>query len=171
MQAHRALLAFVSLTAGCAAMQRTWQFHATPVATSPVRVELADAQITQKTAFVTLGVTNVSSAPITLEAKTFELTLPDGAMFVGKTSFLGRKLKEAKGMLASIGMMDEEEAPKLEPDATVSIKLAFRQYGRDFRRHPKLRVDLAALQVDGKPLPNAVLVLEAPPEAPMGENI
>lgn len=159
------------LLTGCAAMKRTWQFDAPAVSGAAVQVSLKEANVTQKTAFVTFSVRNISSQPITVEAGTFSLRLPDGTEVSGKTALLDRGYEGAVGLLAKTGWVDEPKKPSLAPGKEMEVALAFRQYGHDLRRHPTLSVALDALLLNGKPAQLPPLLLHAPAGAPMGEDI
>jgi hypothetical protein len=161
----------VLLLTGCAAMKRTWQFSAPAVSGPAVQVGLRQADVTQKTAFVTFWVRNISSQPVTVEAGTFSLRLPDGTEVSGKTALFDRGYDGAVGLLAQAGWVDEPKKPSLAPGKEMEVALAFRQYGRDLRRHPTLSVALDALLVNGQPAQLPPLLLHAPAEAPMGEDI
>jgi len=156
---------------GCAAMKRTWQFSAPAVSGAALQVGLKQADVTQKTAFVTFWVRNVSSQPVTIEAGTFSLRLPDGTEVSGKTALFDRGYDGAVGLLAHTGWVDAPKKPSLAPGEAMDVALAFRQYGRDLRRHPTLSVALDALVVNGQPAQLPPLLLQAPAGAPMGEDI
>jgi len=166
-----ALVAGALIATGCAAMKRTWEFQAVPVASPQLQVTPGRIGVAQKSAYVSFRVRNVSAAPAVVEAGTFVLRLPDGTAVTGKTSFLTRGYEGARGLLARVGWADGKSTPPLPPGAEVEIALNFRQYGRDLRRHPTLTVALDGLLVDGKPAALPPLVLTAPPGAPMGEGI
>lgn len=166
-----ALAAGVLLVTGCAAMKRTWEFQAVPVASPQVQVTPGRIGVAQKSAYVSFRVRNMSAVPAVIEAGTFVLRLPDGTAVIGKTSFLSRGYEGARGLLTRVGWADAKSTPALPPGGEVEIALNFRQYGRDLRRHPTLTVALDGLLVDGKPAALPPLVLTAPPGAPMGEDI
>ena len=166
-----ALIAGALIATGCAAMKRTWEFQAVPVASPQLQVTPGRIGVAQKSAYVSFRVRNVSAAPVVVEAGTFVLRLPDGAGVTGKTSFLTRGYEGARGLLARVGWAEGKSTPPLAPGAEVEIALNFRQYGRDLRRHPTLTVALDGLLVDGKPAALPPLVLTAPPDAPLGEGI
>ena len=159
------------LLTGCAAMKRSWQFSAPAVSGAAVQVGLKQADVTQKTAFVTFWVKNISPQPVTVEAGTFSLRFPDGTEVSGKTALLDRGYDGAVGLLSHTGWVDAPKTPSLAPGQTLEVALAFRQYGRDLRRHPTLSVALEALSVNGQPAQLPPLLLHAPAEAPMGEDI
>jgi len=156
---------------GCAAMKRTWVFQAQPVAAEPVRVVLKQADITQKTAFVSFTVENTSQRAVQIEVGTFTLTLPDGTSVSGKTALFDRGYEGARGLLEQVGWIDKQAKPGLLPGKSLEVALAFRQYGRDLRRHPTLSVALDALSIDGHAAKLPPLVLTPPPGAPLGEDI
>ncbi|MEA2699714.1 MAG: hypothetical protein QOI66_3985 [Myxococcales bacterium] len=159
------------LTAGCAAMKRTWQFNAAPVASERLEVLPQRADVALKSATIRFTVRNKSSAPLTIDADTFTLRLPDGTTVVGKTNFFGRAYDQTRGLLERVGWMNGRDKPALAPGASLDIAVAFRQYGRDLRRQPTLTVALDGLHVDGRPAELPPLVLVAPPGAPIGEDI
>ena len=159
------------LTAGCAAMTRTWQFNAAPVTSERLEVMPQRADVALKSVTVRFTIRNKSSAPLAIDADTFTLRLPDGTVVVGKTSFFGRAYDQTRGLLERVGLMNGRDRPALAPGATVEIAVAFRQYGRDLRRQPTLTVALDGLHVDGRPAELPPLVLVAPPGAPIGEDI
>jgi hypothetical protein len=161
----------VAVLAGCAAMKRTWHFQAAPVANAQVQVTPGTIGVAQKSVFVSFTVRNTSPAPATIEARAFVLRLPDGTTVAGNTSFITRSYDTARGLLARVGWADGKATPAVPPGGEVEIALNFRQYGRDLRRHPTLIVALDGLLVDGQPAALPPLVLTAPPEAPMGEDI
>src|SRR6185369_8409200 len=136
-----------------------------------VQVTAARIGVAQKSAYVSFLVRNTSSAPGVIEAGTFTLRLPDGTTIAGHTSFIGRGYEGARGLLERAGVVDAKGKSAVAPGASVEIALGFRQYGRDLRRQPTLTVALDGLLVDGRPVALPPLVLVAPPEAPMGEDI
>jgi hypothetical protein len=161
----------LTLTAGCAAMQRTWQFNAGPVASERLEVVPQRADVGLSSATIRFTVRNRSSAPLTIDADAFTLRLPDGTIVIGTTSFFGRVYDQTRGLLERVGWMNGREKPALAPGASLNIAVAFRQYGRDLRRQPTLTVALDGLRVDGRPSELPPLVLVAPPGAPIGEDI
>jgi hypothetical protein len=166
-----ALAAVALVAAGCAAMKRTWHFQAAPVASAQVLVTPGRIGVAQKSAYVSFRVRNTSAVPAVVEAGTFVMRLPDGTAVTGHTSFLTRGYEGARGLLVRVGWADAQGRPAVPPGGEVEIALNFRQYGRDLRRHPRLTIALDGLVVDGKPAALPPLVLTAPPEAPMGEDI
>ena len=158
------------IATGCAAMKRTWHFQAVPVASAQVQVTPGVIGVAQKSAYVSFKVKNVSAVPAVVEAGTFVLAFPTAPP---------SSEKRASSPVATTGHAAcsrawagrTETTPPLAPGAEVEIALNFRQYGRDSRRHPTLTVALDGLLVDGKPAALPPLVLTAPPDAPMGEDI
>jgi len=156
---------------GCAAMKRTWVFHAPTVAGPRVDVTPNRLEVAQKSAYVSFWVRNVSAAPVVVEAGGFTMRLPDGTAIVGKTNFFNRHVDGAWSALARTGLVAEKGKPALPPGASVEIALQFRQYGRDLRRQASLTVALDGLRVDGQPAALPPLIMSPPPEAPQGEDI
>jgi hypothetical protein len=152
----------------CAAMVRTWDLSAQPsYVESPVlRVAVSQAKVKQKDLYLTLRLRNLSKSSRRVHVGAVTMTLPDGERVVGKTSLVGR----VRGALASLGLGRRSDEP-LAADATVEVEVTFRQHRRDLRRHPRLTIDLSAVEVDGQPLATAPLVLVPPPRAPIGEQI
>jgi len=166
-----AALSMVVALAGCAAMKRTWVFHAAPVVGERVDVTPNRLEVAQKSAYVSFWIRNRSAAPVVIEPGSFTLRLPDGTTVAGKTNFFNRHVDGAWSALAWTGLVEQKGKPALPPGASVEVALQFRQYGRDLRRQPSLTVTLDGLRVDGQPVALPPLVLTAPPEAPMGEDI
>ncbi len=151
-------------------IQRTWDFSAEAVAGPRVRVQVIEAKITQKDAWVTLRVFNQMTTAARVEFATFVLSYPDGDTVEGYLSYgekLGKTLAHAEQTLRR----EEQEEPLVAPGAHVDIQLDFHQYGRDLRRHETLTIDLAGVIIDGVSAQLPSLVLRAPPEAPIGEHI
>jgi hypothetical protein len=156
---------------GCSAMVRTWSFSAAPVDSPQLRVELAEAKVKQKDAYLRLKLHNRSSAPQTIQVGALTMTLPDGHRVTGKTSLVGRVNTGAKNLLSKWGIGSRAPEPRLAPGASMELSLAFRQHRRDLRRHPRLTVDLTGITVDGRPARLAPLMLRQPEGAPVGEQI
>jgi len=156
---------------GCAAMVRTWSFHADPVQGPRLEVAVTRANVKQKDAYVTLRIKNRTSSPLRVELATFTLRLPDGEPVLGKTGLMGRAARGARGVLGKLGIAGKTEEPGLAPGAALEARLSFRQNRRDLRRHPRLTIDLSAIRVEGQPARLPQLVLTAPDNAPMGEHI
>jgi hypothetical protein len=165
------LLVTACLTAtGCAAMQRSWIFSAPGVQGSQIQVTTSEAYVTQKDVWLTIRVENTSSSPVDLAFETFVLTLPDGEEVLGYVSYMDRQMQALENVLDRARRKETEEPP-VQPGRSVQIQLNFHQYGRDLRRLPILRIDMAGLLVDGASSDLPALVLEAPAKAPMGEDI
>ncbi len=150
----------------CAAMKRTWAFSQPDVAGPALKVQATESLVTQKDVWLQIDVQNVSDQPLDIDLATFVLTLPDGEEVLGYVSYMTRKKKQLSGMVKR-----NDEDPALEPGQSFEIQLNFHQFGRDYRRLPTLSVDLSGILVDGVSADMPPLVLEAPPEAPMGEHI
>jgi len=166
------LLGASSCASGCAAMVRTWAFSADPVAGAELGLSVTEARVSQRTTSVVFDLENRSQAPARVEVGTLTLELPDGTRFAGKAVLFERLGKAARGLMAKVGLRKvEEPAPGLPPGGRMEARVVFRQYGRDLRRHPVLKVDLSGITVAGRSAGLPVLELTAPPEAPMGEDI
>lgn len=155
---------------GCAAMQRTWAFDVAAIAGPEVQVKATEANVTQKDVWLTIQVENVSGRPLDVSFETFVLTLPDGEQVDGYVNYMDRRMSDLTDTFNSVRGKDTGDPP-LQPGGHVEVQLNFHQYGRDLRRLHTLTVDLAGLLVDGSSTTLAPLVLEAPPEAPLGEHL
>ena len=157
------------LATGCAAMKRTWAFSAISAQDQDLSVEVVEALVTQRTAWVTLRITNHRETGVDLVPGELVMTWDDGTTTVGSA---GHFRSRASGLAeAWAGLTGGKARKDLEPETSREIKYAFRQYGRDLRRHPRYDIDLGGLVVDGHAVSLPPLRLTAPPEAPMGEQL
>ncbi len=160
------------LLASCAAMRRTWQFHAEPVATaasSPgFEVRVRSAAVTQHRVAIELTLHNTGTQPLTVQCENASLTLPDGATF---TSSFGNVQSDMARRLAVIGIGKAGEPLTIAPGASAPLELSISQGRRDLRRFPKLLIQFIDLKLGGEPVSLPPLQLLAPPEAPLGEDI
>ena len=165
---HRPMsLAVAALVlSSCAAMRRTWAFSEPDVAGTTLWVRATESLVTQKDVWLQIEVQNVSDTPVDIDLATFVLTLPDGEEVLGYVSYMTRKKEKLTGLVKR-----NDEEPPLAPGQSFEVQLNFHQFGRDYRRLPTLSVDLSGILVDGTSADMPPLLLEAPPEAPMGEHI
>jgi hypothetical protein len=156
--------------AGCAAMKRTWDFQAAEVKSPTLQAVVTSAEVTRNSVDVELEVVNRSSGPIRLDVGTLHLYLPDGTAVEGGASLLSRGMDLSQSALVGLGLAEAKD-DRVRPDQAAQLLLEFREPRRDLRRFAELRVVLTSILVNGQPsdLPN--LILKAPPEAPMGEDI
>ena len=168
---HRSLLMLVTLLlliAGCAAMRRTWQFSGPPLAAPQLAIAVDSAVVAQRRLEVTLKLTNTGSAAALFTCDAVSLTLPDGEVFTGEIS--GLKADFSRKMVA-LGLRDEVDQKSLPAGATTTLEFSINQGHRDLRRHARLELRLPDLKMDGTLQNLMPIILLAPPEAPIGEDI
>ncbi|MSQ83347.1 MAG: hypothetical protein EXR77_10750 [Myxococcales bacterium] len=168
---HRSLLMMVMLLlliAGCAAMRRTWQFSGPPLAAHMVAIAVDSAVVAQRRLEVTLKLTNTGPAAAQFTCDAVSVTLPDGEVFSGEIS--GLKADFSRKMLA-LGFRDENDQKSLPAGATTILEFSINQGHRDLRRHARLELRLPDLKIDGALQNLMPIILLAPPEAPIGEDI
>ena len=151
-------------------MQRTWAFSTPEVSGNQVRVATTESLVTQKDVWLRIEVENVTPDPVQVTFESFVLTLPDGEEVVGYVSYLERRMSDLSNAWKKVRRKDTEDRG-VAPGQAIEIQLNFHQYGRDFRRLPSLSIDLSGVLVDGHSATLEPLVIEAPPEAPLGEHI
>ncbi|MBI5610540.1 MAG: hypothetical protein HY902_16810 [Deltaproteobacteria bacterium] len=161
------VLAATALT-GCAAMRRTWQFQAEATSSPALQVKVESAAVSQRRLAMQLRLHNPGAQPITIQAENATLTLPDGQEFTSSVG--GLQSEFAKG-LANIGIGKAAPPVTIAPGESVPLEISISQGRRDLRRFATLQVRLPDLRIDGQPATLAPLVLRAPADAPLGEDI
>ncbi len=166
-----AAIGAVVVASGCAAMTRTWQFKGSQQANSTLEVSVTKASVAQKAATLHLAIRNVGDVPVAIDTGRFFLSLPDKTRYPGAAKGLKHAKKRFFNKLKRFGIGSGADADKIAPGRKITFSVMFQQYGRDFRRHPWLAIELTSLRVDGQPANLPPLRVTAPPEAPMGEDI
>ncbi|MBM4342540.1 MAG: hypothetical protein FJ100_04090 [Deltaproteobacteria bacterium] len=153
---------------GCAAMRRSWQFHGEPVAATPIALSVVESSVAQRRIEVTLELTNTGEEPAEITCDQVTVTLPDGTVFDGELSGIGADIGRK---LAGLGLRDGVDKRALERGQNTRFSFGINQGARDLRRFPSLEIRLTDLVVNGQRVDLPAVVLRAPPEAPMGEDI
>lgn len=152
-----ALLPLLLVLSGCAAMQRSWEYSASPVESSVARVEVDEVIVRQKDLRVELRLRVDRGGTLRLGEPRIRLD--------GEQDLEGR-VSVWEGSIAQWARPIEEAV--LNPGATVTLRAWFHTPVTDLRRNPHYTLELGALTLDGVPLELPPITLTAPPEAPMG---
>lgn len=155
--------------AGCAAMQRTWSFHAATAGTPWVEPSVQSAKVTRNDVTLELTLLNKTSNPARLDVGRTALRLPDGTTIEGNADLVEQGQALAGALMRELGWMQPEGA--IAPGQARELRLVFRHHRRDLRRFSWMTVDLSQVSLNGRPAGLPALVLTAPPDAPIGEDI
>ncbi len=158
----------VASAGGCAAMRRSWQFHAEPVATLPIALSVVEATVMQRRIEVTLELTNTGEEPAEVHCDQVTVTLPDGTVFDGELAGIGADIGRK---LVGLGLRDGVDKRALSRGQNTRFSFGINQGARDLRRFATLEVRILDLTVNGAHLDLPPVVLRAPQEAPLGEDI
>ncbi len=160
-------MALVALTS-CAAMRRTWQFQGQSASAPALQVEVQSADVSQRHLGLQLRLRNPGAQPIAVQCENAAVTLPDGQTF---TTSVGGLHSDWQRGLAAVGIGKRPGTLTIAAGETAALEISLTQGQRDLRRVGVLQVRLSDLQVDGQPVELPPVLLRAPPEAPLGEDI
>ncbi len=159
------------LLTGCAAMQRTWKYQGAPTQDAIFKVEVVEALVKQKAAYVTLKVTNLTSEAHSVELEVLQVILPDGTELPAKSNLAGRMVTSVTSTVSSWFGGESDDAPKLPAGEVLEVKFGIRHPRKDLRRQEAIRIKFQGMIVDGKPSTLPDMILKAPAGAPTSEWI
>jgi hypothetical protein len=163
-----AIASFVSLS--CAAMQRTWDFNPAARGNQLVEPRIEFAKVSRAVVVVDLALVNRTATPAELELGRTMLSLPDGTTIQGNADLVELTQSGALSLLEDFGFKKSQDS-RVGPGETRTFELVFRHSRKDLRRFPWMTIDLGTASVDGAYAGLPALVLTAPADAPMGEDI
>lgn len=149
-------------------MRRSWQFYAEPVAAMPIALSVVEANVAQRRIEVTLELTNTGEEPADVACDQVTVTLPDGTVFDGELAGIGADIGRK---LAGLGLRDAVDKRALQRGQNTRFSFGINQGARDLRRFANLEIRLLDLVVNGQRIELPPVVLRAPPDAPLGEDI